>query len=406
MKYIAKIKKAVCSLLAAMLALTLLPAHGASAEPTQVLRVYNWGEYISVEEDGCMDVIAEFERTHPGVKVEYTTFASNEEMYAKIRSGSASYDVIIPSDYMIARMSAEGMLAELNFDNIPNASYIDDRFRNPEYDPENLYSVPYTWGTVGIIYNTAKIADEIHSWDSLWDEKYAGKILMFDNPRDAFAIACERLGYSVNTTDEQELKEAAMLLSKQKGVLQAYVMDQIFNKMESNEAWIAPYYAGDAITMIDENPDLAFVLPDEGSNIFVDAMCVLKTSEQKELAEEFINFMCDPEIMAENIGYIGYSSPSSAARELLDEELRDSEISYPPDSKTAYCEFFVHLPEETNELMEDLWITVKASNGDELDLNAGGSHAAFWVLFGAIVAVCAFLNIWLRVRKKKSNPYD
>ncbi len=406
MKYIAKIKKGIGVFLAAALTLCFAPAMQADAAETQVLRVYNWGEYISVEEDGYMDVIAEFERTHPGVKVEYTTFASNEEMYAKIRSGSASYDVIIPSDYMIARMSAEGMLAELDFDNIPNASYIDERFLNPDYDPENCYSVPYTWGTVGIIYNTAKITEEIHSWDSLWDEKYAGKILMFDNPRDAFAIACERLGYSVNTTDEQALREAAKLLAEQKNVLQAYVMDQIFNKMESNEAWIAPYYAGDAITMISENPDLAFVLPDEGSNIFVDAMCVLKTSEQKELAEEFINFMCTPEIMAENIGYIGYSSPSSAARELLDEELRDSEICYPSDSQTAYCEFFVNLPEETNELMEDLWITVKASNGDELDLNTGGNHAVFWALLGLIVAICVFLNIWLRVRRKKSSPYD
>jgi spermidine/putrescine transport system substrate-binding protein len=400
-----KAMRRILSILAAMaLIFSSLPELSAFAETKQVLRVYNWGEYISVaDEDGYLDVIAEFERTHPGVEVEYTTFASNEEMYAKIKSGSANYDVIIPSDYMIARMSEEGLLAELNFDNIPNFSYIDERFLNPDYDPENKYSVPYTWGTVGIIYNTAKITDEITSWSALWDEKYAGKILMFDNPRDAFAIACERLGYSINTTDEEELNQAANLLMQQKGVLQAYVMDQIFNKMESNEAWIAPYYAGDAIVMMEENPDLAFVIPSEGSNIFVDAMCVLESSKQKDLAEEFINFMADPEIMSENISYIGYSSPETAARELLDEDLRDSTIAYPSDEATMFCEFFVQLPEEINEKMEDFWISVKASDGSTETVTVGGDHTAFWIILGLIVLICAFLNIWIRVRKHQAK---
>ncbi len=395
-------KKAI-KILSAVLSLCLLigamPVYASSGK--QVLRVYNWGEYISTGEDGGMDVIAEFERTHPGVEVEYTTFASNEEMYAKIRSGSANYDIVIPSDYMIARMSAEGMLAELNYDNIPNFSYIDEQFKDPIYDQGNTYSVPYTWGTVGIIYNTAKIDDEITSWASLWDERYEGKILMFDNPRDAFAIAYSYLGYSINTTDEQEMMDAANLLMAQKDVLQAYVMDQIFNKMSSNEAWIAPYYAGDAIIMIEENPDLAFVVPEEGSNIFVDAMCILETSKQKELAEEFINFMCQPEIMAENIGYIGYSSPSTAAKELLDEEMQQNEIAYPSEDCLDHCEYFVYLPQEVNEQMETLWISIKASTGDEIAM--GGNDLQFWLVMGLIIIICIILNIRIRIYKRKQK---
>lgn len=395
------IRSLAAVILSAVICISVLPV-SVSAKEKEVLRVYNWGEYISIGDDGGLDIIAEFERTHPGVDVEYTTFASNEEMYAKIRSGSASYDVIIPSDYMIARMSDEGMLAELNFDNIPNASYIDDRFWNSIYDPDNQYSVPYTWGTVGIVYNTTKVTEEIDSWASLWDEKYAGKILMFDNPRDAFAIAYEYLGYSINSTDLGEMEEAANLLVQQKGVLQAYVMDQIFNKMQSGEAWIAPYYAGDATVMIDENPDLDFVIPKEGSNIFVDAMCVLETSEHKELAEEFINFLCDPEIMAENIGYIGYSSPSTAAKELLDEETQENPIIYPEESRLTKCEYFDYLPEDVNEKMENLWIAIKASDGST-ELTVGGDNLQFWLILGAIIAVCIFLNIWIRVRKNRNK---
>ncbi len=394
-------KRLLSLLLTAFIVLAAMPIV-ASAD-TQVLRVYNWGEYISTGEDGGMDVIAEFERTHPGVEVEYTTFASNEEMYAKIRSGSANYDIVIPSDYMIARMSVEGMLAELDFNNIPNAAYIDENFKNAIYDPQNLYSVPYTWGTVGLIYNTAKLEEAPTSWEALWDERYTGKILMFDNPRDAFAISYLRLGYGINSTDEVEMYEAAQLLMEQKGVLQAYVMDQIFNKMSSNEAWIAPYYAGDAIIMMEENPDLDFVIPDEGSNIFVDAMCVLKTSKQKALAEEFINFMCSPEIMAENIGYIGYSSPSTAAKELLDEEMQNNPIAYPDADKTANCEYFTYLPQEVNEKMENLWISVKASDGNMDDMLAGGNNIEFWCILGGIIAVCIYLNIWIRVRKNKQK---
>ena len=215
-----------------------------------------------------MDVIHEFEE-ETGIKVNYLTFDSNESMYTKLKTGGTSYDVIIPSDYMVAKLISEDMLEPIDFSNVPNFEYIDETFRNQSYDPENKYSVPYTWGTVGLIYNTKYISEEdAQSWSCLWNSKYAGKLLMFDNPRDAFAIAESMLGYSYNTEDAQELKNAADLLATQKPVLQAYVMDQIFDKLERGEAWAAPYYAGDYLTMVEENPDLAFSFPEEGFNFF------------------------------------------------------------------------------------------------------------------------------------------
>ncbi|MGN1095785.1 MAG: ABC transporter substrate-binding protein, partial [Eubacteriales bacterium] len=236
------------------------------------LYVYNWGEYISDGSDGTLDVIAEFEKL-TGIDVEYTTFDSNESLYAKLKSGSANYDVIIPSEYMISRLAESGMLYKLDMSNIPNFDkYVDSAYKNLEYDTKNEYSVPYTWGTVGIIYNTKYVAEEdVTGWDMLWNEKYAGKILMFDNSRDAFAIALRKLGYSTNTTSEDEIRAAADELSKQKGVVQAYVMDKIFDKMQDENAYIAPYYAGDFLTMHEKNPNLAFLFPPEGTNLFVDA---------------------------------------------------------------------------------------------------------------------------------------
>ena len=224
-----------------------------TAEPTGVtINVYNWGEYISNGTEGSLDVNAEFTR-RTGIEVNYTTFDSNESLYSKLAGGGASYDVIVPSDYMISKLMNENMLAELDFSNIPNFEYIDEQFRNPDYDPENKFSVPYTWGTVGLFYNTDYVTEPVTSWSILWDEQYSGKILMFDNPRDAFAIAQERLGFSLNSTDESEWEQAAMLLKEQKPLVQAYVMDQIFDKMESGEAWLAPYYSGDAGTLVENN---------------------------------------------------------------------------------------------------------------------------------------------------------
>lgn len=315
------------------------------------VNVCSWGEYIDT------DLITEFEKA-TGIKVNYTTAESNEALYAKL--AGANYDVIVPSDYMISQLIEEGKLAELNYDNIPNFSKIDDRFKNLSYDPENKYTVPYTWGTVGIIYNTTMVDYVPDSWSVLWDENLSGQILMFNNSRDALGIALKYLGYSQNTTDPAQITEATDLLIEQKPLVQAYVMDQIFDKLEGGEAAVGPYYAGDAITMIEENPDLAFVVPKEGTNLFVDAMCVPKGAQNKENAEAFINFMCDPENMAQNIEYIAYSSPSTAARELLSDDLKNSEICYPDEALLANTDTFINLPQDTLDLYDSEWVRLMA----------------------------------------------
>ena len=306
-------------------------------------------------------MIAAFEEAYPNIKVKYSTYDSNESMYAKLSGGGITVDVIIPSDYMIGRMRQEGMLQELNYDNIPNAQYIDPSFRGMAYDPEDKYSVPYTWGTVGIIYNT-KYVDEadVTGWELLWNEKYADKILMFDNSRDAFGIAEYLLGYDVNTTDEAELKACADKLAEQKPVVQQYVMDQIFDAMENEEAWIAPYYAGDYLTMVEENEDLAFYRPaHQGYNVFIDAMCIPTCAQEKEAAELFINFMCSPEISAANLDFIGYSVPASESKEYMDEEVVNDPVSYPDAEELRNATSFDYLPEEVSRKMESLFMAVR-----------------------------------------------
>ena len=302
-------KKRVFSLVLALLVCAvLIPAPEAHAAPNTI-NVYNWGQYISDGTDGYIDINAAFEEA-TGIHVNYMTFDSNETMYTKLKTGGSSYDVIIPSDYMVGRLIDEGLLLPLNFDNIPNYQYMDEAYKNTAYDPDNLYSVPYTWGTVGIIYNSAYVDEEdVGSWDLLWNSKYAGKILMFDNPRDAFAIAESMLGYSLNTRDEDELRAAAYKLIEQKPFVQAYVMDQIYDKMERGEAWIAPYYAGDYLMMAEENEDLRFCFPEEGFNFFIDALCIPTCATNKEGAEAYINFLCSPEVNSENLDYLGYSTP-------------------------------------------------------------------------------------------------
>lgn len=357
-----KKQKHICLFLILMLAFAPKTAVQAQEEDAPdrgvTINVYNWGEYIANGTDGSMDVNAEFTR-RTGIKVNYTTFDSNESLYSKLVGGGADYDVIIPSDYMISKLINENMLAELDFSNIPNYRYIDERFQNPDYDPENLYSVPYTWGVVGLFYNTDYIDEEITSWSALWDDRFAGKILMFDNPRDSFAIAQFLLGQSPNTTDEGEWEEAAALLKQQKPLVQAYVMDQIFDKMQSGEAWMAPYYSGDAAILVDNNDNIQFVVPQEGTNFFVDAMCIPITSSHKAEAEEYINFMCDPEIAGANMDYIGYSTPEEAAKEYMDEEMVASPIHYPDEATLPPTHIFVNLPESTSKLVDSLWAEVK-----------------------------------------------
>lgn len=367
-------KKRFLALFAAvLLSLGMSVPAGASSEEEEpaapkrgvTINVYNWGEYISNGVEGTLDVNAEFTR-RTGIDVNYTTFDTNESLYSKLAGGGANYDVIIPSDYMVSKLIEEGYLEKLDFDNIPNFQYIDEQYRNPDYDPTNEYSVPYTWGVVGIFYNKNYVKEEINSWKILWDEKYAGKILMFDNPRDSFGIAQKLLGYSFNSTDEREWQETAMLLKEQKPLVQAYVMDQIFDKMANGDAWLAPYYAGDAATLVEDNPDIGFAIPtEEGTNFFVDALCIPKGAAHKKEAEEYINFLCDPEIAAANVDYIGYSTPESAAKELLPKETVENPIFYPPQEILDNSEVFVNLPEETSLLLDSLWAEVKMGGPGE-----------------------------------------
>ena len=333
----------------------------SARQETITLNVYNWGMNIADGSDDTLDIIAAFEEKYPHIKVNYSTYDSNETLYTKLSNGGITVDVIIPSDYMIARMISEDMLMELDFDNIPNYQYIDENFRNTAYDPENKYSVPYTWGTVGIIYNT-KYVDEadVTGWELLWNEKYAGKILMFDNSRDAFGIAQFLLGYSINTTDKAELQACAAKLLEQKPLVQQYVMDQIYSAMENEEAYIGVYYAGDCMLMMDSNEDLAFYLPeDQGFNLFIDAMCIPTCAQEKEAAELFINFMCEPEISGANMDYICYGSPLSAAKEYMEAYLAESEVVYPAQEILDKGSSYLFLPEEIARYMEQLFMEVR-----------------------------------------------
>jgi len=325
------------------------------------LNVYNWGQYIADGSDDSMEVIKEFEARYPHIKVNYSTYDSNEIMYSKLANGGITVDVIIPSDYMIARLISEDMLLPLDFDNIPNYRYIDENFKNTAYDPDNIYSVPYTWGTVGILYNT-KYVDEadVTGWELLWNEKYTGKILTFGNSRDAFGVAQYLLGYDVNTTDEEELRHCAEILKEQKPVLQQYVMDEIFAIMQNEEAWIAPYYAGDCLTMMGENENLDFYLPEnQGFNLFIDAMCIPTCAKEKEAAELFINFLCEPEIAGANMDWICYGTPLSAAKEYMDPETVADPVSYPADEILINGSSYAYLPEETSRFVESLFMEVR-----------------------------------------------
>lgn len=362
------------------------------------INVYNWGEYISTgAEEGTLNVNAEFTKL-TGIKVNYTNYATNEELYAKLKGGGATYDVIIPSDYMISKMIKENMVQKLNFDNIPNFSYIMDNFRNLAYDPENEYSVPYTWGTVGIIYNKDLVdidKSEI-DWDILWNEDYLDQILMFDNPRDAFAIAEIMLGYSINTENTDELAAASEKLKEQKRVVQAYVMDEIFDKMGAGDALLAPYYAGDALTILEENEDLDFVVPKSGTNLFIDAMCIPVGAKQKEAAEMYINFMCEPDIAYANIDYICYSTPHSAAFEMLDEETQQSTVSYPDDDYiAANTTVFVNLSDEASREMQTLWTEMKSAE----DENANTWIVPVFLL--VCIGIIVFVLIRRHIKKKK-----
>ncbi len=388
------IKRTAVLLLTALLLVPCLS--GMLAAPVQAaevtINVYNWGQYISDGSDDCIDVNAAFTEA-TGIQVNYMTYDTNESLYTKLKTGGSPYDVIIPSDYMAARLIAEGLVQKIDFSNVPNAAYIDEAYKNPAYDPTSEYTVPYTWGTVGVIYNQ-KYVDEadIGGWDLLWNSKYAGKILMFDNNRDAFAIAEASLGYSLNTTDEAELRACADLLANQKPVVQQYVMDQIYDKMIGEEAWIAPYYAGDFLMMQEENEDLQFYFPEGTFNFFVDCCMVPACADHKAEAEAYINFLLDPEVCGENLDYLGYSAPETAAKEYMDPEMVENPIAYPDEETLSRGEAFIYLPAETNQYMDALWLEVKTGGDDTVRM---------LIIFLAVVAVILAVLLGYSLRKKR-----
>lgn len=318
--------------------------------------VYNWGEYIDPE------IIDLFEE-ETGIDVIYEEFETNEIMYPKIQSGAIAYDVVCPSDYMIQRMIENDLLAEINYDHIPNLKYIGDNYMkmSRQFDPENKYSVPYLWGTVGILYNKKMVDEPVDSWGILWDKKYEDSILMQDSVRDAFAVALKYLGYSLNSTDLDELEAAKNLLIEQKPLVQAYVIDQVRDKMIGGEAALGVIYSGEALYCQQENPDLDYVIPKEGTNIWIDSWVIPKNAKNVENAEAFINFLCRPDIAKMNFDYITYSTPNTAGRDLIeDESLRNSPIAFPDDSKLENCETFRFLGDDNDALYNRLWREIKS----------------------------------------------
>ena len=355
-------KKVLCLLLFVLMVMPMCLPLSSCASDQNTLVVCNWGEYICNEDDPederIFDVIARFEK-QTGINVNYVTAATNEDLYGTMKAGGVSYDVIFPSDYMAQRMISEGMVQKINFENVPNIANISDDFKNMYYDPTNEYTVPYFWGTVGIIVNTDECQETVDSWDDMWTDKYPNRVLMFNNPRDAFAIALNKLGYSLNTTNEAEIRAAAEELKKTKF---NYVMDEFFDLIPSESAVMAAYYAGDYLYVAQENPDLnlEFVRPESGVNLFNDVMCIPSNAKHKENAEKFINYMLTGEVGLANTLYVGYSTPNTQVLAMLPEEIRNDPVAYPEiDPK---WERFQALPEATNQLMRDLWYEVLKAN--------------------------------------------
>ncbi len=392
-------------LLAAMVVLSSCQNKGAVT-----LYVYNWGEYISDGSEDSLDVNKEFEKYYyetygERVIVNYSTYSSNEDMYAKISKGAVKYDVIIPSDYMIERLIDENLLAKLDFSNIPNYEYIFDNFKgeNAFYDPTNEYSVPYAYGMVGVIYNTAlvdKDDENIGSWSLMWDEKYSGEILQFNNSRDAFGTALYYLGYDVNEATDEEWKEALELLKEQKPLVQSYVMDEIFNKMKGGSASVSSYYAGDFLSMYEYNEDLAFYYPKEGTNVFVDAMCVPAVSQNKTIAERYINFMLSEEIAVANAEYTYYATPNSLVSE--SEEYREYMNGIHPDaidilysqSESVKSSYYENLTPDKLMMINELWEDLKIESTIGIEI---------YIICGVILAFLALLALNLAIKKYKRN---
>lgn len=342
-------KKTLSLILAAVL--LILPLSSMAA--TETITVYNWGDYIDP------DVLDQFE-AETGIRVIYETFETNEDMYTKLSKAKASYDVICPSDYMVERMIREKLVQPINWENIPNAVQIQDRFRNLSYDPDNAYSMPYTWGTMGILYNKTMVSEKPTSWKVLWDEQYADSILMLNSSRDTIAITLKALGYPLNSTDEAQLEEAKNALIEQSPMVLAYVVDEVKDKMIAGEAAIALVWSGDATYCMSENEDLDYVIPEEGSNIFFDAFCIPANAKNVSGAEKFLDYLCDPEIAKQNFEYVGYAIPNQGAIDLLGEEYLASPVSNPPQELLDKCEIFEYLGESTR-VYDSLWTEIITS---------------------------------------------
>lgn len=369
------------------------------------VNVYNWGEYISDGEEGSMDVVFEFERL-TGAKVNYTNFESNENMYSKLSGGGVSYDVIAPSDYMIERLIDEDMLLPLDYNNIPNIELINEKYQHLYFDPEQLYTVCFNVGTTVLIYNKTMVESKPESWDVLWDEQYRGKVLMFNNPRDAFAIAQARLSQDFNTINEDEWIKAAELLAEQRDkVSPVYVMDEVFNLMESGEYAFATYYAGDYLLMLENNEDLGYCYPQEGVNEFYDAFCVPKCSQNKKGAEAFINFMHEPQVAFENCEYIYYHSPNVTVEQNEESSLYGEPVIYPEEELTT--QFFKNLPQNIIELENNLWTQVKSG---KLSVDSKAQDRRIYmecaVLAGVAVIVISAKIISNSKKKKEQDLSD
>lgn len=380
---------------------------------TTTLYVYNWGEYISDGSDDSLDVNRAFEEycrkvLKKNVKVNYSTYSSNEDLYAKLSSGAVSYDVVIPSDYMAARLAAEGLIREYNpKESIENYKYIDSRFKGLYYDPDEKFSVPYTFGTVGVIYNTKYVPEDdenIGSWALLWDEKYAGNILQFNNPRDAFGTAQFYNKTSINSNNPDDWRAALDLLVKQKSIVQGYVMDEVFNKMKGGSAAIAPYYAGDYFTMYSDNEDLAFYHPEEGTNVFVDVMCIPSSTKNFDLAKEYINFMLTEEIAVANAEYVCYAWPNTLVKDneeyiaYMTEEIHPDAISILYNFDMSNMEFFYDLPDDTRSLMNSLW--------EELKIESNIGAAIYIICIVIIVFLVTVFAVRFIIKRRRKYYFD
>ena len=380
---------------------------------TTTLYVYNWGEYISDGSDDSLDVNRAFEEycrkvLKKNVKVNYSTYSSNEDLYAKLSSGAVSYDVVIPSDYMAARLATEGLIREYNpKESIENYKYIDSRFKGLYYDPDEKFSVPYTFGTVGVIYNTKYVPEDdenIGSWALLWDGKYAGNILQFNNPRDAFGTAQFYNKTSINSNNPDDWRAALDLLVKQKSIVQGYVMDEVFNKMKGGSAAIAPYDAGDYFTMYGDNEDLAFYHPEEGTNVFVDVMCIPSSTKNFDLAKEYINFMLTEEIAVANAEYVCYAWPNTLVKDneeyiaYMTEEIHPDAISILYDFDMSNMEFFYDLPDDTRSLMNSLW--------EELKIESNIGAAIYIICIVIIVFLVTAFAVRFIIKRRRKYYFD